>query len=1505
MCTHTITAGSECLACKQRNADKRAYLRSRGLNRNQKLGATKVFYNPCQLFEHMKMHDITMLNMGNLMLMPLPAGMSDSDWTTETDMACEALMEFTFILRVHIMDWLKSHNIEDKWWRLLKGKNDVNVISKIVNGYQGREIFKRVEKPRTNQFIEFDSPDTENSNSSIDEFDDASSKNEDSNGASVSISDKNVTENEDNPCMLSDITFVDCGTMPHYFEPEQAESRPTTQKKAERSDEPKRLMGSKPLAQPASSLESESALHQVSKKQPTDVEKSRDVARQRPANKVQTNSKGKLLSEKDPKSSSVESDAVDESHVAVKDANKKCAKPSFQINVQQCKAQSLLRNDTSNVDKSVEVSRAPDKAVKIGNLPVVKKNVLFKLNLNPKQVQSLLTNNPYKLKSNKTQGPNDRDAPLRIIEIPSRDVLCNKKAVLGTSGENSHGAIALGKNSERTSTGEARGGTDNYTPPPEMMSTNAKRKQIISGNTVLKADRNFVARAAINFAKHPENSPSVQFDSNKDDEVLGTQQTTSLHSNASCLTSSQSSSVKEANNRNNSIAANRQEAMVDFFEMYPHLVPMSAGKYYFEEISLTEQENGQLHMHVKGENRIKCLNRNVCDRMFKLRQEMISNFQHLNAAEFKKRMDHLQQADEETRRIFEFLPYNIFNEKLRALSTLQRILNENFRRPDDNARDDTNDDTMLTAWQADVSGKNLCKLCGKMQKPKSYSIGFSKLPKDDDDAYCICYKYVCYVCKTCLNDLVQFVAHLNLHKKIKPYTCPDCYMKFTCNKRLEAHIWSVCFHMLKKRVFACKICEIDGFKDKESVIRHYLMMHGDIKVACKDCNNVFSSYGEYKTHYTQAHSPEGALGSMVQLVVCELTGMVIRDSNYLSYLEDFQGIRKIVWLKCPFCSLIAVENKHIISVFKHHLRNMHWDCLPKLVSQEALALIFGAKYAQVFTKIHQALSVPSTVVPKIVNTETITSETFERVSQGSFGTPSKLGRLVDTNSDTAGKGKGKEKMGLLPKILDVRSIALDPKRSESKRTAAQTGAKEKLNLQAEVSNAKNSSRLRESVQVTIGSDGTSDSQSDIEKEIEVANDKGNNGSQIASRIRKPEKSPSTETNDVRVNSTSESSKSDSNSDSAYKANTDGRIKLVDIRKICKPDIEPLVTAELCELEIKDENESHVASVPQPPPLARIPQYLLRPAESESTSLATRAGGTNEGPMGRVAIHGPTAGQEGAIDYLCHLCDEEIDTSQSVVRTHFSRKHPEYELATITTRLRRISRDFINGGYKRHLASSRKRRSDNALFVSKKKRRWTPKKYVDLSAPVGLCVERETAEDGDGNFKCKRCGQCCTDMSDLREHIAANHRLKGRYLICLECGENFVVAPSLQMHLKAFHGIEDPIVYMSQNPSYAPDVDGDSEAEGKTTVANQCHVCMAVFEDKAAVDKHLRVHGMAFLNRKRIEARNAQKTQIEEQLEKGRNADTVEDKPSAAKDNPNETAKRDKPAEAILEKLNVS
>lgn len=129
---------------------------------------------------------------------------------------------------------------------------------------------------------------------------------------------------------------------------------------------------------------------------------------------------------------------------------------------------------------------------------------------------------------------------------------------------------------------------------------------------------------------------------------------------------------------------------------------------------------------------------------------------------------------------------------------------------------------------------------------------------------------------------------------------------------------------------------------------------------------------------------------------------------------------------------------------------------------------------------------------------------------------------------------------------------------------------------------------------------------------------------------------------------------------------------------------------------------------------------------------------------------------------------------------------------------------------------------------------------------------------DGEYKCKLCRYKSQSRQSFHDHIQEHRDVSTSYQ-CMECGECFVVKPSLLKHLQVFHLIEDVESYINENECF------DKEAvrlleenmrmvpgEVKEPVAdNQCRICRQMFTDAQELSKHFRVHGMAFLMKKII------------------------------------------------------
>lgn len=411
----------------------------------------------------------------------------------------------------------------------------------------------------------------------------------------------------------------------------------------------------------------------------------------------------------------------------------------------------------------------------------------------------------------------------------------------------------------------------------------------------------------------------------------------------------------------------------------------------------------------------------------KSKHEMLNEFFHLSYSELKKRHEHLQQVNDEIVKVMDFVADHVVKENLKAVNILKHVLKHCIDKCSEEVEEISGRDTPLNDWEAeceDTEEKSVCKSCNKFVKPKSYIPGFSKFTKSD--VYCSCYRHVCYKCDTYQGNSTRFVAHQTFHDKEKPYLCPDCYRRFTTFKSLETHTWTSCFHTLKRRFLGCKICEINGFQDMESIARHFAIMHSNNRVACENCRIVLPSYSEYKKHHAEKH-PDAGKQQPIRLVLCKLGRCIVRCEEYMLHMEKHLVVQRLIWFKCPFCTFVNIEAKRILV----HLQGEHLTRLKEIVSPDVLWCVSPLDMARKslrdspaqneFINAHEEPCKDGTVVPKIINTRTITSEVFERGTQEADD--------YLTNADASHcpkliKANWKSPSGLnkTPKILEVRSI---------------------------------------------------------------------------------------------------------------------------------------------------------------------------------------------------------------------------------------------------------------------------------------------------------------------------------------------------------------------------------------------------------------------------------------------------------------------------------------------------
>ncbi|XP_047381870.1 zinc finger protein 532 isoform X3 [Sciurus carolinensis] len=122
-------------------------------------------------------------------------------------------------------------------------------------------------------------------------------------------------------------------------------------------------------------------------------------------------------------------------------------------------------------------------------------------------------------------------------------------------------------------------------------------------------------------------------------------------------------------------------------------------------------------------------------------------------------------------------------------------------------------------------------------------------------------------------------------------------------------------------------------------------------------------------------------------------------------------------------------------------------------------------------------------------------------------------------------------------------------------------------------------------------------------------------------------------------------------------------------------------------------------------------------------------------------------------------------------------------------------------------------------------------------------------------KCAVCGFTTENLLQFHEHIP-QHKSDGSSYQCRECGLCYTSHVSLSRHLFIVHKLKEPQPVSKQNGAGE-----DSQQENKPSPEDEaadgaasdrkCKVCAKTFETEAALNTHMRTHGMAFIKSKRM------------------------------------------------------
>ncbi|KAM6036021.1 zinc finger protein 532 isoform 2-T10 [Theristicus caerulescens] len=122
-------------------------------------------------------------------------------------------------------------------------------------------------------------------------------------------------------------------------------------------------------------------------------------------------------------------------------------------------------------------------------------------------------------------------------------------------------------------------------------------------------------------------------------------------------------------------------------------------------------------------------------------------------------------------------------------------------------------------------------------------------------------------------------------------------------------------------------------------------------------------------------------------------------------------------------------------------------------------------------------------------------------------------------------------------------------------------------------------------------------------------------------------------------------------------------------------------------------------------------------------------------------------------------------------------------------------------------------------------------------------------------KCAVCGFTTENLLQFHEHIP-QHKSDGSSYQCRECGLCYTSHVSLSRHLFIVHKLKEPQPVSKQNGSGEDNQqenkpNHEDESSDSAASDRRCKVCAKTFETEAALNTHMRTHGMAFIKSKRM------------------------------------------------------
>ncbi|CAH0727301.1 unnamed protein product, partial [Brenthis ino] len=208
--------------------------------------------------------------------------------------------------------------------------------------------------------------------------------------------------------------------------------------------------------------------------------------------------------------------------------------------------------------------------------------------------------------------------------------------------------------------------------------------------------------------------------------------------------------------------------------------------------------------------------------------------------------------------------------------------------------------------------------------------------------------------------------------------------------------------------------------------------------------------------------------------------------------------------------------------------------------------------------------------------------------------------------------------------------------------------------------------------------------------------------------------------------------------------------------------------------------------------------------------------------------------------VCGLCKQNINEKWENIKIHFAKFHKSHKCLdlNLTVCKMKIMTPVINNINK----------NNKVKFKNKRKYIKTKQSYDNNTYVHQESKNHPQRVPGEKN-RCSMCDFTSEDDENYEKHIIT-HRDPCMAYQCLECGRCFAVKPSFSTHLLLEHNIANVKEYISTKKCFnelalSTQINSLKKVDEPVN-ENQCKICRDQFENSHDLEKHFRVHGMAFL-----------------------------------------------------------